>query len=180
MIETKQKYTFKIEQSEDYASPREWDNVSKFAVFHSRYDLPNDSYLERRDIDELGSWDCVREELMRCHEIYTSCIKPVYMYDNSGIALSTTGFSCPWDSGQVGFVFVDKATIKKESITRVQAIKALHSELNAYDQYVRGDVWDIVVFYDSGNVVESVCGFYGHEYAESEAKGMVERLESKG
>lgn len=180
MIETKQKYTFKIEQSEDYASPREWDNVSKFAVFHSRYDSPNDSYLERRDIDELGSWDCVREELIRCHDIYPFCIKPVYMYDHGGITLSTTGFSCSWDSGQVGFVFVDKATIKKESITRVQAIDCLDSEFNTYDQYLRGDVWDVFICDDSDNVAESVCGFYGHEYAEAEAEAMVSRFENKG
>ena len=27
---------------------------------------------------------------------------PLYLYDHSGITMNTTGFSCPWDSGQVG------------------------------------------------------------------------------
>lgn len=29
---------------------------------------------------------------------------PLYLYDHSGITMNTTGFSCPWDSGQVGWI----------------------------------------------------------------------------
>ena len=27
---------------------------------------------------------------------------PLYLFDHSGITMNTSGFSCPWDSGQVG------------------------------------------------------------------------------
>lgn len=31
---------------------------------------------------------------------------PLHLYDHSGITMNTTGFHCPWDSGQVGFIYV--------------------------------------------------------------------------
>ncbi len=31
-------------------------------------------------------------------------ILPLYLYDHSGITMSTGAFSCPWDSGQVGWI----------------------------------------------------------------------------
>ena len=33
---------------------------------------------------------------------------PLYLYDHSGITMNTTGFSCPWDSGQVGWIYAFK------------------------------------------------------------------------
>ena len=32
-------------------------------------------------------------------------ILPLYLYDHSGITMNTCGFSCPWDSGQVGWIY---------------------------------------------------------------------------
>lgn len=29
---------------------------------------------------------------------------PLYLYDHGGITINTTGFHCPWDSGQVGWI----------------------------------------------------------------------------
>jgi len=41
-------------------------------------------------------------------------IQSLYLYDHSGITMSTSPFSCPWDSGQVGFAYVDRATVERE------------------------------------------------------------------
>ena len=35
-------------------------------------------------------------------------ILPLYLYDHSGITMSTGPFSCPWDSGQVGWIYAPK------------------------------------------------------------------------
>ncbi len=173
---TKKGYTFEIKQSDDSESPREWCNVSKFALFHNRYNLPNESHLSRQEFDSLDSWDCVGKELIKQHDIYPSCIKPVYMYDHSGTSLSTSPFSCPWDSGQVGFIFVDKNIIKKEKMTRIQAIKSLDSEFNVYNQYIQGDVWEFIIRDETGECVDSLSGCYGYEYAEAEALSIIEAL----
>ncbi|SHF15500.1 hypothetical protein SAMN02745133_01946 [Desulforamulus putei DSM 12395] len=42
-------------------------------------------------------------------------ILPLYLYDHSGITMNTTGFSCPWDSGQVGWIYCSKERFRKET-----------------------------------------------------------------
>jgi len=42
-------------------------------------------------------------------------ILPVYIYDHSGITLNTVGFSDPWDSGQVGWIYASKGKFLKET-----------------------------------------------------------------
>lgn len=39
---------------------------------------------------------------------------PLYLYDHSGITMSTTTFSCPWDSGRVGMIFCSHEEAVKE------------------------------------------------------------------
>lgn len=57
-------------------------------------------------------------------EMYTSeliglckdkvAILPLYLYDHSGLAMSTNDFGDRWDSGCVGFIYMDKNTAMKE------------------------------------------------------------------
>ena len=49
-------------------------------------------------------------------------VLPVYMYDHSGITINTTGFSCPWDSGMVGIIYVSKEKIREKfNIKRISS-----------------------------------------------------------
>lgn len=36
---------------------------------------------------------------------------PLFLYDHSGITMNTCGYSCRWDSGQVGYIYTDRKTI---------------------------------------------------------------------
>lgn len=179
MIETKQKYSYSIDHSENTESPREWCNISKMVLMHNRYDLPYETDLSKGYLKSLDGWDEVKRELVYAHGIYPTCIKPVYMYDHGGISVSTTGFSCGGDSGQVGYIFVDKATIKKEEITKKTAIAWMLGDLQTYDQYIRGDVFDVVICDESGEIVDIVCGFYCYDHAEDEAKSLLEYWNKK-
>ena len=38
---------------------------------------------------------------------------PLYLYDHSGITMSISPFSCPWDSGQVGWIYCTPDAISK-------------------------------------------------------------------
>jgi hypothetical protein len=107
-------------------------------------------------------------------------ILPLFLYDHSGITMNTTGFNCRWDSGQVGFIFISKAKALKEFGGKIITKKLrerletyLKNEVETYDQYLTGDVWGVQVFED-GEEVDSCWGFYGYDYAESEAKAMCE------
>jgi len=56
------------------------------------------------------------EDLAKCYNaaIKTHIILPLYLYDHSGITMNTTGFSCGWDSGQVGYIVMSYEKIRKE------------------------------------------------------------------
>jgi len=33
---------------------------------------------------------------------------PIFKYQHSGVRYNTTGFSCPWDSGKFGYIYISK------------------------------------------------------------------------
>lgn len=76
---------------------------------------------------------------------------PVYCYEHSGIALNTTGFSCPWDSGQIGFVWATRQRV--ESLTgqtgtteelRTLAHNDMRNEIETLSQYVSDEVYRFI------------------------------------
>ncbi|NQT91474.1 MAG: hypothetical protein HQ559_01840 [Lentisphaerae bacterium] len=112
---------------------------------------------------------------------------PLHLYDHGGITMSTGGFSCPWDSGQVGFIYISREDVLKEGpragkrITkglRDWAVELLKGEVKEYDQYLTGDVWGFIIESDetcescehTAEVVHDSCwGFYGAEYCMEQA-----------
>jgi hypothetical protein len=93
---------------------------------------------------------------------------PLYLYDHSGITMNTTGFSCRWDSGQVGFIYVTKYQLKQEyGISKVmpthwkKAEERLKAEVKVYDRYIRGDVYCYTIHDKNEDiVVDSLGGLY--------------------
>ena len=78
-------------------------------------------------------------------------ILPLYLYDHSGITMNTTGFSCPWDSGQVGWIYADKEMIEREYgkitpeiLEKVRQV--LESEVKEYDYYLTGQCYGFQLF----------------------------------
>lgn len=91
---------------------------------------------------------------------------PLYLYDHSGITMSTGPFSCPWDSGQVGFIYVSRENAAKEwaDTTEKQARNYLCGEVEVYDQYLRGEVYGFVIEDLCGEEFDSCWGFFGDDW----------------
>jgi hypothetical protein len=164
------KYTYTIEQDEVFESPREWCNLGTMACFHKRYRLGDEHNLSIEEVQEIAD-----------SKDYISL--PVYMYDHGGITINTTGFSCPWDSGQLGIIFVSKEKVKEEyGVKRISSKmykrieQYLKNEVATYDQYLRGDVYYYVIKDEDGEIVDSCGGFYGEEDCISEAESQVKWL----
>ena len=76
---------------------------------------------------EVPDWfldDCLsalehKELLQLLEQSGKFVILSLYLYDHSGITMNTTGFSCPWDSGQVGWIYADADCIKKAGISSI-------------------------------------------------------------
>lgn len=157
--------------------PREWDNFGTIAAFHRHYNLGD--IQELRDvIDELDQtkWSDAKIDdfyysddlgmVVKEMEKQGFIVLPVYMYDHSGITLSTSAFSCRWDSGLLGIIYVSREKVKEafgwKRITKERRKEIegyLENEIKTYDQYVTGEVFGFVIEED-GKELDSCWGFY--------------------
>lgn len=170
--------TIRIEQDCDAESPRKWDNMGTMIAFHSRYDLGDDDH--GFSSSDFNGWDELEAAIVKAHP--GGIILPLYLYDHSGITMNTTGFSCPWDSGKVGFIVASAAKIRENFMVkritakiRERALESLVAEVETFDQYIRGDVYYYVVKDDNGNVSDSCGGFYGSDPFKN---GMAENIDT--
>jgi hypothetical protein len=186
----------KIYQDDDPQDPRkDFDPLGTMVCFHSRYSLGDvekpgepDNYLRRlayecgtpidTDNCEMGTiW-----KILDRHYLFLS----LYLYDHSGITMRCHPFSCPWDPGQIGWIYMSHAKIRENwSVKcvrhkvkhhlrgRIKAIdyarQCLEGEVETYDHYLTGNVYG----YDTGG--DSCRGYYGHNHKES---GLLEQAES--
>lgn len=160
-----------IHQDEDAESSREFDNLGTMVCFHKRYSLGDkDHGFSPRD---FGSWGEVLNAIQA--EKGPCVVLPIYMYDHSGISVSTTRdypFNCPWDAGQVGFIFVAHDRLRREmgyrNMTKkrlAEAAELLRCEVETYNLFLTGQVFGYEI--EGG---DSCWGFYGIEHARQEAK----------
>lgn len=168
-------YLIKILQDNEPQNPREWDNLGTMICFHKRYNLGD---LHCYNSNDFNSWDELKTQINKDQKL--AVIIPIYMYDHSGITIRTTLFSCPWDSGQIGFIFVSKEKALKEyggrKITkklREKLTQRLISEVETYDQYLTGDVYGFQIT-SHNEELDSCWGYYGAESCLNEAKSIVE------
>lgn len=166
--ESYQGYNINIYRSESPESPRDWDNLGTMYTMHRRYQPEKDFY-------DHFEWDQVLDEhrdLLDSFEKKYIALK-FYLYDHSGITVSTSPFSCPWDSGLFGIIAVDIEKIRKDhnwkKITkkrREQIESYLKSEVEVYDMYCTGQVYQYEIVpenNDDADSFDSCGGFYGDE-----------------
>jgi hypothetical protein len=174
-------------------NPRENDNVSVMVCAHRRYSLgdpkASDTILE--EIRESKNYrECWENDINtnNFHHILELAEKAkivaystaFYMYDHSGLTVKSTPFSCPWDSGQIGYVIVTKKTaeyeygfkrISKKSTERLQSI--VEGEIEEYDNYLNGEFYGFLIEDSEGEHIDSCGGFLGRDV---EKNGMLENM----
>ena len=161
------KAVLRIYPDEEPLNPRtEWDNLGLMVCLHSRYDLGDKhSFRDSEDIQEYMKENKIKSVL------------PLYLYDHSGITISTGSFSCPWDSGQIGFIWIEDEKIKSEygvkrisKKLRLKMIEYLENEVKTYDDWLTGNVYGFtyheeIIINPNGDTKEineeSCYGFYG-------------------
>jgi len=156
-------YTVEIFPEDYPEDPRSWDNAGTMVCWHRRYDLGD---IQPKDDPQ----DYFRDEI----EPVAAAVLPLYLYDHSGITISTGAFSCPWDSGQVGWIFITKEKAKTDfGIKRLtkKAIKRLENYLRAevktYDDYLTGAVYGYAVKNPNGEEIDGCWGYFGYDHKES-------------
>lgn len=176
MTKTQTDYQIEIIHDEFAPNPRiEFDNLGTMVCFHRRYEL-GDRYHGYRSSD-FNSWDELKKQIIKDHD--PAVILPIYMYDHSGITISTSPFSCHWDSGQIGFIYIGRLKVMKEyNVKRITHLLKdrltgyLKAEVETYDNYLTGSCYGYEITKD-GETIDSCWGYYGRESARQEAEDML-------
>jgi hypothetical protein len=160
--------TVRILQDSEPFNPRtDHDNFGHMVCFHRRYDLGDKHSMS---VEEA-------KEFVERIEKEGGVALPLYLYDHSGITMRTSPFSCPWDSGQVGFIYAEKKDIREnwmcKNVTkkrRQEAIDLLVAEVSEYDSYLTGEVYGYIIESPEDSHLDSCWGFIGDiKYCREEA-----------
>ena len=157
-IYTQEDFTVEIYLDPHPPNPRvDFSNLGRFCVT----DWFNES-LDPKDI----MWQ-PEQSLKDHHGSPIPVLLPVYKYDHGGVALKTTPFSCPWDSGQIGWIYATQEDLKKCYLTQAvtpeiieTATQVLAAEVQQLSDYLNGQVFGYKI-YQGNELWDSCWGFYG-------------------
>lgn len=140
---------------EDYKP--EWLEVVHWHRRHNWGGMTNMSRWSREEIEEYVN----RNEVIAWS---------LYLYEHGQCAFSMTTevLICRWDSGQVGFVLVDKRKFMEEwgwqrlnSSRQRKMFDAAHSYIKEFDQWQRGEVYGWKISSEDDSHIDSRWGYMG-------------------
>ena len=177
--------TVTIYRDDQCESPREYDNLAVLTCCHPRYTLGDEQH--REPMTETEVRESVGDVL---------AILPLYLYDHGGITMRTGPFGDRWDSGQVGWAYVTKASAEKMGCVgdrhdgdgkvvgqwdEAALQEAIRVEVNVYDDFMTGQCYGYVVTDADGDELESCWGFLGDlDYVRKEAREQAESARNPG
>jgi hypothetical protein len=106
---------------------KDYDQYTQMICAHRRYNLGHAQTEPMTEAEVRENYDGVLAVL------------PLYLYDHSGITISTGAFSCIWDSGQVGWAYITRDRIAKMGDTTEYAenderlLAIIRSDVESYD-----------------------------------------------
>lgn len=204
----------RIEYDHHAESPRtSHDKVGTMVCWHRRHNLGDEQPREEageyllnlaqgcvsdRYPEALLEWN--RNKILDKHFVKL----PLYLYDHSGITISTGPFSCHWDSSQVGFIYCSLENAQYEwgtedskkkgwdgeasfslkpdgtkSTLREAVIAWLEGEVEEYNNFLTGQCYGYVVEADGGEE-ESCWGFIGDlDYVKKEAESQADYMNKR-
>ena len=144
-----------------------WEESELLAeVLHvsTRFVFPNETTGDTDEIADIA--EGIRKD--------GGLVQAFYLYEHSGVQVSTSPFGCPWDSGQIGFIVIRKETIDKEFSGDMEMAKRyIEGQIETYNAYLSGEVyrWQQITLVtcpccDHTEEVhgDSVCGYYGDNW----------------
>ena len=172
--------TVHVDIDEYPEDPREWDNLGTMVCLHKRYSLGDEHEYRAED---QASWNELKNTILQDNP--DAVILPLYLFDHSGLTMSTGSAmfrECDragWDWGQVGLIFVSGDDIRKEygecsDKTRELVTTVLDGEVETYDQYLRGLVYEWTVEGDDEEVLDSCGGYFDEKHCADDARAAAE------
>lgn len=184
-------YTVKLYNDDLGCDPRaEFGPIARMYCEHRNYNLGDHAYFKKNDPPwreyqyDANDNECdAGEQINAWIKKEKPEVLSLYLYDHSGISMSCNSFGDPWDSGQVGIIYMTRGVMREvfnrkriTKATRAKAIKLMRAEVKEYDQFLTGDIHGYAIENAAGERVDSLWGLFGHDYAENEARDHVKSL----
>lgn len=149
-----------------------FNDLVKMALFHKRYNLPNNVDFST---DDFAGWTEMENHIEKTAVV----IEPISMTDHSGLYIYG-GRASGWDSGIIGYMYITKEDMEKEGLTEDKCEQILKHRIDALADYASGNVFDLSV-YDISNEpgkefekIDSCNGFLGTDFKNN---GILETVE---
>lgn len=180
--------TIHIVQDPEPLNPRtDWDNPWEWYSNHRRYSFDHRDGKSLK-IDDVYTADWYKEDhgdeslceaILRQNPDFLD-VQPIYLFDHSGLSVSLGSFNDPWDSGVGAIAVITRKKAEEywpdlkgdDEKLKKRAYEALESEVEAFDKYLRGDVYGYMIHSDDGEG-ESCFGFYDIKDALEEGAACV-------
>lgn len=186
-VNESEKVFVKVDYDEFAESPREWSNLWSILTWTSRYNSIDNNpysdldtfladYLTEKQIANLYKGEPSTKEFFeriqkRFYEL-GYLIAPITKYEHGQVSYSV-GISQGWDAGVVGLAMVNINDIKKEYGASVlskslkeKVFDILDSELNTYNLWANGYVYNVSLVSFDGGYVDCLGGMIGYENEE--------------
>ena len=175
-------YKATINYDEYCDGPRGWGNLGVIVTALRHYvfeeNLPRDSgniwtaflnYIKEREY----TGDSVNDNAVEKWIEKNVYVLDVYAYIHGGITINTTGYRCPWDSGQAGYIYTTKERARKwfgvKYITKKiekEIYDRLEYEITELDNYLTNEYYILCV--ECNGEEEKCYGCIDHEPDEEE------------
>ena len=156
-----------ISHDESAESPRNDDNLGHFITVDSNYYSPDknetlESIVKANGDRAKNQADHIRM-IKNGIEAETDekvlAIYPVTKYEHSGVSYSLGSFH-GFDHSNNGFYIVTEKSQKVVGTEKKDFEKVIQAEIDLYNKYVGGEIYQFVLIDKDGEFEDSCCGFY--------------------
>ena len=140
-------------------NPRGDDNITRIVTWHRKYLIGDEGpgetptkfianllceyHPEIAGMDERDLKETSPKALLEKYP-YPGYLQPLYIYDHGGYVLSMQPFSCPWDSGWLGFIYITPKMAKEYRVEiEERATDIMIAELKMAEAWGNGYVYAV-------------------------------------
>jgi len=148
-------------------SPREWSNLGYFITKDSNYRSPDSHQTLERILSDTGDEaDSQKDHIRLLKKAIKEemgekviAIYPITKYEHSGISYSL-GSQAGFDYSRNGFYIITDRTQKELGTKTKDFEKVIEHELELYNQWCSGEIYQFTLYDETGEFIDSMSGFY--------------------